>query len=306
MPLWLAAEEAAGRTGIAARRVRLIAVISDVHANLEALRAVLEEMGSVKEMYCAGDIVGYGPNPNECCEIVQERNIKCVMGNHDIVCATYGELESDNCPLDDHVRELAISTRDEMNEIARGTAEWTYAELTEENREWLRGLPLELKEKDTTVIHGSVGSDYDRLNTYLDEKFNMSSAGGAEMSPDDFYREMLDEVESKVLIVGHTHIPSKGYFFKHNSLLAALPFFARERWVVNPGSVGQPRKGRKANYALITMPIFPYFKIRASFHYLERNVKHHTVAYDRQKTIEKIQRTRGFDEKMRFMLTRWL
>ena len=284
----------------------MIAVISDIHANLEAFQAVLQHMGSVREIYCAGDIVGYGPNPNECCEIIRERDIKCVMGNHDIVCANYARLDTANCPLDEDMRKLAIHTRDEMNEIARAVAEWTYHELTEENRQFLRNLPIQRKEKDMTVIHGAVGTKYDMLNTYLDEKFNRSSAGGAEMTPEDFYREMLDEVQSKVLMVGHTHIPSKGYFFKHNSFLSMLPFLARERWVVNPGSVGQPRKGRKASYALITMPIFPYFKLRASFHYLERNVKHHSVPYDRKKTVQKIETKEGFDEKMRFMLSRWL
>ena len=258
----------------------MIALLSDIHGNLEALNAVLEHIGSVKDIYCAGDIVGYGPNPNECCEILRERDVKCVMGNHDIVCANYARLDTANCPLDEEMRQLAINTRDEMNEIARAVAEWTYHELTEENRELLSNLPIQRKEKDMT--------------------------GGAEMTPEDFYREMLDEVQSKILVVGHTHIPSKGYFFKHNSFLSMLPFLARERWVINPGSVGQPRKGRKASYALISMPIFPYFKLRASFHYLERNVKHHSVPYDRKKTIQKIESKEGFDEKMRFMLSRWL
>jgi len=284
----------------------LIAVMSDIHANLEALQAVLRHMGSADSIFCAGDIVGYGPNPNECCELVRSRGIKCVMGNHDIVCANLGYLDREDPTLSEEQKQLTRVSLDGMNEVARLSAEWTHEQLTEENRQFLRGLPLEIKESDITMLHGSVGSDYEKLNTYLDEKFAETTSRKGRMTPDEFYAEMLDAVQSKVLVVGHTHIPTRGYYFVHGWLLAALPFLARERWVLNPGSVGQPRRGTKATYATITIPTFPYLKLRATFHYLERNVKQYAVEYDRETTVRKIQTVPGLHETARFMLARWM
>ena len=285
----------------------MVTLVSDIHGNLEALTAVLEDMRRTDKILCAGDIVGYGPNPNECCNLVREHEMLAVQGNHDIVCACYGELTSGETDLPEAKRNLAKETMDEMNEIARECAAWTYEELTEENREFLKSLPLERREDDVSMVHGSVGSDYDKLNTYIDEKFASSAGEGGELTPDEFYRQLLDTVEAKVLVVGHTHIPSKGYFFKHRyPILSMLPFFATERWVVNPGSVGQPRSGHDATYATVSMPIFPYLRLQASFRYLEKRVKHYSVPYDRETTLQKIEDNPGFNDKMTFMLSRWL
>ena len=284
----------------------MIAIISDTHGNLEALEAVMDRIGSADAIYCAGDIVGYGPNPNECCQILRERGIKSVMGNHDIVCANLGHLDPDDTTLDERRRELTRVTWGEMNEIAQKAAQWTSEQLTEENRQYLRSLPLELRENGMTIVHGSVGTDYEKLNTYLDEKFEQSSSREGELTLDEFYAEMVEAVQSKILIVGHTHIPTMGYFFVRGGVLRALPFLARERWVINPGSVGQPRKGRDATYAVMRVPLFPYLKVRATFHYLERNVKQFSVAYDRARTIAKIESADGLEEKVRFMLSRWM
>jgi len=284
----------------------LIAVISDIHGNLEALEAVLGHIGKADAIYCAGDIVGYGPNPNECCQILREQGVKSVMGNHDIVCANLGHLDERDTTLDEAQKELTRVTWNEMNEIAQKAAQWTHEQLTEQNRQYLRSLPLEIRENEMTLVHGSVGSDYEKLNTYLDEKFEQSSSREGELTLDEFYAELIEAVQSKILIVGHTHIPVRGYFFIRRGLLRAFPFLACERWVINPGSVGQPRKGRDACYALIKMPLFPYLKLRATFHYLERNVKHFSVAYDRARTIAKIERAEGLEDKVRFMLSRWM
>ena len=285
----------------------MIALISDIHSNLEAFTAVLDDLDGVDKILCAGDIVGYGPNPNECCELVREHDITSVQGNHDLACSCYEEVVSGTGDLPEEQRSLAKATVEEMNEIARECARWTYHELTEENREYLRNLPLQIHHQDLTMVHGSVGSDYEKLNTYIDEKFAASSGSGGELTPDEFYRQLLDSVQSKVLVVGHTHIPSRGYFFKRRSpILSALPFFGRERWVVNPGSVGQPRSGKQATYASVSVPLFPYLRLQASFRYLEKNVKHYEIEYDREKTLHKIETKEGFNEKMKFMLSRWL
>ena len=117
-------------------------VLSDIHGNLEALKAVLRRAGDGSPIYCAGDIVGYGPDPNACCEILRERGVLAVQGNHDLVCACYGYLEERNDRLQERQRKLAATTLEEMNTIARESSRWTFEVLTEENRRWLRDLPL--------------------------------------------------------------------------------------------------------------------------------------------------------------------
>lgn len=285
----------------------MIAILSDIHANLEALKAVLAAMGNPKAIYCAGDIVGYGPNPNECCELLRAHNVKSVMGNHDIVCANYGLLETDDDRITERVRRLARMTRDEMNSVARRCCEWTYNVLSEENRSYLRSLPLVLREGKITMLHGSPGSDYHKLNTYLEEKYDTLSNEHGRMGLDftEFCRDLLDEMRTKLLIVGHTHLPYKGYVFKRAVGRYLLPFLSRDGWVINPGGVGQPRKGKKAMFATVEFPLFPYLKVDASFRYLEHNVRHHAVRFDRRTTLRKIQDIQELPEDCRFMLGQW-
>lgn len=285
----------------------MIAVISDIHGNLAALEAVLDEIGDVKTIYCAGDIVGYGPRPNECCELLRERDVKCVMGNHDIVAANFEHLGPGDTTIPDRQRKLAKTTRDEMNSVARKTCRWTYHMLTRENREYIRALPLVLCDGKVTLIHGSPGSDYHNLNTYLQEKYETlrSRRSGGDLPFTEFCKELLDEVETKMLLVGHTHVPYKGYIFRGHSSLRYIPLLNTENWVVNPGSVGQPRDKKEAAYALVELPFFPYLRPKASFRFLEHNVKHRRVAYDRQGNLRQIERIETLDDEVRFMLTRW-
>jgi len=286
----------------------LIALISDIHANLEALEAVLDALGGARDIYCAGDIVGYGPNPNECCEILRQRNIRATLGNHDIVCANFGHLDADDHTLDDRTRELTLACLNDMNEIARASAEWTYGILTQQNRQYLRNLPLELREKKLTMVHGSIGADYDRLTTYLDQKFEafISQKGTRDLTISEFYSQLVRQVQTPILIVGHTHVPSKEYVFNRSLFHRFLPVLCRERWVVNPGSVGQPRRGREATFALIKLATCPYLGIGASLHLFLYDVKLCTVPYERARTIGKIQGEERLSETVRFMLAKWL
>ena len=284
------------------------AVISDVQGNIEALNAVLEAIGTKTTIYCAGDTVGYGPNPNECCQRLREYDVRAVQGNHDLVSATFGYLQGADGPLEDRQRRLALTSLEEMNDIARESCRWTFHTLTEENRQWLQALPLIRREGDTTVVHGSPGSDYHKLNTYLQEKFETisSEVDDEQFGYVEFCRELVNEVDNRILIVGHTHAAFKGYVFRHRFPTYMLPFFNRESWVINPGSVGQPREGWKASYATVTFPLFPYLRLSASFQLLKNNVKFHRVGYDRQKMIRKIQQAERLDEKARLMLTNWM
>ncbi|MHC4593070.1 MAG: metallophosphoesterase family protein, partial [Planctomycetota bacterium] len=108
----------------------MIAVISDIHSNLEALRAVLAQVPDAETVYCAGDVVGYGPNPNECCELVRERDIKCIQGNHDFVCANLDRLDSKDDDFPEEDRELCRQVYDQKNSAAKAASRWTNSVLT--------------------------------------------------------------------------------------------------------------------------------------------------------------------------------
>jgi len=115
----------------------LYGIIADIHANLEAFRAVLDELRSVDRIICLGDVVGYGPEPGACIELMKERGIPAVAGNHDK--AAVGELSTQW-----------------FNEHARRAIEWTAAQLTAGQQEYLRQLPLTLEWPQFQIVHGSL------------------------------------------------------------------------------------------------------------------------------------------------------
>jgi len=191
-------------------------IFSDVHSNLEALSVVLEhlEHNGVNSYLCCGDIVGYGPNPNECVEKV--RSIKdcfVVMGNHDAA----------SCGLKDTAW---------FNKYARATLHWTENVLKEENRDYLYRLPRMITGDNYTIVHGS---PRDPLNEYLLEEKQ--------------FLENLGYFGTQVCFIGHSHIPfvvlsqsSKGGIeikrLRENETIKLLP---ENRYIINVGSVGQPR-----------------------------------------------------------------
>ncbi|MHC4788564.1 MAG: metallophosphoesterase family protein, partial [Planctomycetota bacterium] len=186
----------------------MIALISDVHGNLEALQAVLDEIGDAETICCVGDVVGYGPNPNECCELLRQYSVQSVKGNHDNTCATLEDIEP-------------------CSSMARQSFHWTHEQLTPENKEWLRGLPLQLNLDGMSLVHGCPGTRQEMLNTYVLDYFYTHQ----------HYTELLSKVPGRRLVLGHTHIP--------------LSHGLNSR-VVNPGSVGQPRDGDwRAAYATV-------------------------------------------------------
>src|SRR3989338_6257691 len=119
-----------------------IAIIADVHSNLEALEGVLKDISNkdVDDIICLGDIVGYGANPNEVIELIKKKNIKCLKGNHDLNAVTLEKL-------------------DWFNDFAKEALKWTNKVLTEENKQFLKELPetLEIKDKENRLlaVHGS-------------------------------------------------------------------------------------------------------------------------------------------------------
>lgn len=160
--------------------MNMIAVISDIHSNLEALEAVLEDIEHhhVERILCVGDVVGYGANPNECCNIIRQFEIPCVLGNHDFVAVTGKLLEW-------------------FNPYARKALEWTKRKLTRENQMFLAELPRRLVLDIDGIKIGLVhGSPWDELFEYVRPTVSESTL-----------KKFLKEVGCSVLALGHTHVP---------------------------------------------------------------------------------------------------
>jgi predicted phosphodiesterase len=199
-----------------------ILVFSDIHANLTALQTILADAGSVDAAWCLGDIVGYGPDPNECIELIQTLpNLICILGNHDA--AVNNQLDTAT-----------------FNPEARLSISWTVARLTEDNFNYLAHLPNRSFQDDVTLVHGSPRSPtYEYLlDTYL-ATINFAY------------------FESPFCFVGHTHLPVQ-YLLRNGSGYSELlipreatPFEILPRSIMNPGSVGQPRdRDARASYAI--------------------------------------------------------
>jgi len=203
--------------------MRKILVISDIHANLIALQAVLAHAGTVDEIWCLGDLVGYGPQPNECIELIKSLpNTKCLLGNHDAAAIGMIDLSTFN-------REAGIS------------AIWTQHVLTETSLEFLRNLPEKLvfEEAGATIVHGSPRNP---VWEYLLDIFTAS--------------ENLAYFDTHVCFAGHTHLPM-AYIYSHSGFTELSSFRngdsiqINRKSIFNPGSVGQPRdQDPRAAYAI--------------------------------------------------------
>lgn len=203
-------------------------VFSDVHANLTALEAVLGAADGLWDWaMCLGDVVGYGPDPNEVIDRILQLNAFTIRGNHDKACcgAQYADF----------------------NPTAQAAVEWTFRQLRPDNRAWLRKLPggPVSNENGYVFVHGS----------FEDEDKYLFSSEEAERS--------LDLAPMPVTFFGHTHV--QGGFVRENGqveafrptyasgeLSVALALDPTVRYLINPGSVGQPRDGDpRAAFALV-------------------------------------------------------
>jgi diadenosine tetraphosphatase ApaH/serine/threonine PP2A family protein phosphatase len=193
------------------------AVISDIHSNLEALEAVLAEIDALgaDKTVCLGDIVGYNANPNECIEKLKDRGISSVMGNHDS-------------------RATGHTYPGEFNPMAAEAVMWTRGELTEENREFLRELPASLNvDGKFLAVHGWVNDTDSYIYSTYDALENFK-----------LLKLMTGKETDALCLFGHTHV-SVGYSDEQGRVepntdnpLGLLP---GRNYLVNPGSVGQPR-----------------------------------------------------------------
>lgn len=201
-----------------------ILVLSDIHGNVDALQAVLSAAGPLDQVVCLGDLVGYGPNPNEVVEQVRGlKPLACLVGNHDL--AALGEV-----PID------------LFNTDAAGAARWTGERLRDDHAAWLRGLHSSDRIPDAYLAHGS---PRDPIWEYME----LPGQGPPNF---DLYTEHL-------CFVGHTHVPrlfeqaaGKGFTPVHALGDGDRVRVAGEvRLIINPGSVGQPRDGDwRASYGI--------------------------------------------------------
>ena len=198
-----------------------IAVLSDIHANLAALEAVASDLPQVDQVWVLGDIVGYGPQPNEVIATLQAMGARSVLGNHD---------------------GAAIGTVDAayFNPDARAAIEWTAARVDDNSRTYIAALPEVRRDGELTAVHGS---PRDPIWEYITGP-SIAAAN-------------LDAFDTRLCLFGHTHLPMvfralDGEVDATMGLPGERVELDGARALVNPGSVGQPRDGLPdAAYAIL-------------------------------------------------------
>lgn len=195
-------------------------ILSDIHSNLEALEVAIDSLSDADAFICLGDIVGYGPNPNECCEIIRSHNAVNVLGNHDA--ATTGNL-----------------SLEWFSHLARDAAEWTIDNLSAENQAYLQSIPYTHRIDGAVMVHGT-------LDSPEDFKYMMD-----ELDSERTFEDMAVDI---ICLIGHTHVAE--YYQKQSRSLHIKKFSMTYggvielkpdmQIIVNCGSVGQPRDGNRA------------------------------------------------------------
>lgn len=196
------------------------AILSDIHGNLDALKAVLRSLDTenIDSYVCLGDIVGYGPQPAECLHEIQKYANIVVAGNHDFAACD----------------KLNIST---FNVLAKEAILWTRNRLSEADTQYLFGLPLEEKAEGCHFVHGTLCAPelFDYVQSAYDAYLTMSKMDGA------------------VCFIGHSHVPITFLLGEsvYYTVRDTIPVGRFEKAVVNVGSVGQPRdKDPRACFAI--------------------------------------------------------
>jgi len=187
------------------------AIFSDIHSNLEALNSVLSAMKKEDptEYFYVGDIVGYGADPAECVKKVKEINPAIVCGNHDWATVELLDIEY-------------------FNSAAREAILWTREHITSDDAKYLKSLQLTYEDKDITLVHGAL--DYPEDFSYVMDGYQAAKT--------------LNIMRTQVCFIGHSHVA--GTFYDNNGIVNYTPSARIEirsgvRYLVNVGSVGQPR-----------------------------------------------------------------
>lgn len=194
-------------------------ILSDIHANVTAFQAALEAAkGRWDRVICLGDVVGYGPDPNEAIDLINSLNPTIIRGNHDKAAC-------------------GLTNAEDFNPVARMAAEWTRGQLRQENLDFLRALPAGPVQTDgLTLVHGAVTDE---------DEYVFAPAQAL---------DSLLESPSAITFFGHTHFQG-GFSYRDSRLemihlkpqpganFAALQMEEETRYLLNPGSIGQPRDG---------------------------------------------------------------
>lgn len=197
------------------------AILSDIHSNLEALEAVLEDAKTQRctQFVCLGDIVGYNANPRECLKIIQELECPVVKGNHD-------------------EQVSIVRSTEGFNELAEEAIDWTRAQLSTDDKAWLADLRLTRQVRDFTIVHatldtpgqwGYVFNDLDAIASFTYQHTSLA-------------------------FFGHTHWPTA--FVREDNVrriaIGQIVLSAGRRYFINPGSIGQPRdRDWRAAYCIL-------------------------------------------------------
>ncbi len=198
-------------------------IVSDVHSNLAAFKSVIadaERRGGFSEIWSLGDLVGYGPEPSECIELLRSHPHYAIIGNHDL--AAVGRL-----------------SLHDFNAYAAAANRWTATQISREQAEFIAAQPLTLERDEFTLVHGS---PRDPVWEYvLTERAALAC---------------MTHIQTYWCVVGHSHVPficrrtQNGAAFIRHHLDAQVPL-DEDGMVINPGSVGQPRDGdARASYAI--------------------------------------------------------
>jgi predicted phosphodiesterase len=226
-----------------------VAVISDIHGNLEAFREVLADIDKIEadSIICLGDLIGYGPNPEEVVELLRSRSIPAIMGNHELALARADFL-------------------DWFNETARESLVLSERLISAETRNWLRDLDATLVFEEALFVHGCPPNS---ITEYIFEW------------DDEGLEEIFSKMDKQICFVGHTHTLEAISFadatVRHHDLGEGIfTLGCQSKYIISVGSVGQPRDGynNNAKYAL--------------WDTVEGSVEIRFIPYDISKTAEKI------------------
>lgn len=204
------------------QKMKRILVISDIHANLTALEAVIADAGQVDAVWCLGDVIGYGPDPNECvARIRMLPRLTCLLGNHDSAALNRIPIES-------------------FNQDARRSIEWMQNVLTKESYTFLSQLPERVVHNQVTLVHGSPRNP---VWEYILDLHNAT--------------QNMEHFNTLICLVGHTHLPIAYVTMNATREVRwVMPpegetMIVQNRAILNPGSVGQPRDhDPRASYAI--------------------------------------------------------
>lgn len=197
------------------------AIFSDIHGNLEAFEAVLKAMAQERPdgYFCVGDIVGYGADPAECIKKVQELKPTIVAGNHDWAVVELTDVEY-------------------FNSFAKAAVLWTRENLSEEDLEYLKSLKLTYQDREITLVHGTL--DYPEEFSYVLDGYAAAKT--------------MALMRTQVCFIGHSHVA--GIFYDNKGIVnyaadSKMEIRPGNKYLVNVGSVGQPRDGDpRASYCV--------------------------------------------------------